>query len=249
MTFTLGVTTALYLDARASTSGNNPSCATPYEDAYDSIVSYEWDLDGDAQFGSLCDNSVWGIDATGPVVTLMQSDIDSLGIVPPADHEIWLRVTDRDGVHRCASTTLHVTDGAPPSTALILPNGGESWDYSPATTDRRHHLIVWNASDNFPPLSRVRLSYSTDGGTTWTCIADSAGTTCAAGVLTPTATSFDWSLPTQAEATAAGQTFPRLSGRIRVEVWDSSGNAASDLSRRRLLHHPAHGWGGDRASW
>jgi hypothetical protein len=123
-------------------------------------------------------------------------------------------------------------DGLPPAAAVTTPNGGESWAYSETPSNRQQHLIVWNASDNFPPLGRIKLSYSTNSGSTWTCIADTklTGGDCAINGLSVSDPSYWWAMPTQAEASAAGQVFPSAICRIKVEVEDGSGNTASDTS-------------------
>src|SRR5262249_33948674 len=41
---------------------------------------------------------------------------------------------------------------------------------------------------------------------------------------------FIWQMPTQAEAAAAGQTFPSYTARVKVDVWSTSNNTASDTS-------------------
>ena len=55
---------------------------------------------------------------------------------------------------------------------------------------------------------------------------------CASADLDPSDTSFLWEMPTKAEAALPGQTFPSSQARVRVEVWDSSGNRAESVSDR-----------------
>ncbi|HPR65486.1 MAG TPA: IPT/TIG domain-containing protein [Thermoanaerobaculia bacterium] len=123
-----------------------------------------------------------------------------------------------------------------PVVMVQVPNGGEFWDYSPDPAVRRSHMISWSAINDAGPVTRVRISYSANGGTTWTCVADSDGTTCpdqnvsGSDLLLPDDTSFVWEMPTWGEAAAEGQTFPSASGRILVEAWDDMFNMGQDIS-------------------
>ncbi len=205
--------------------GSTATTPIPYHDAWDH-PRFEWDVNGDGIY----DNP----DTTTPSFDLYESPgpgqagLADFGLAAPGTYSIQLTVFDSRGLSDARTVTLQVNDGVPPTARVVAPNGAESWDYSPDDVNRKHHLIVWDAADNFG-IARVRLSYTTDGST-WTCIADSAGTTCAAGVLSATDNSFDWAMPTQAEAAAAGQVFPSVNAKVRVEVWDSSDNVGADQS-------------------
>ena len=114
-TFTLGLGETLSLNGTASTDGSNPYTTTPSHDELDSIVLYEWDLNGDANFGTLCASSSSGVDYTGATpVALTEANLASLGITTPGAYPIWLRVTDEVGVRACASASLTVA-AAPPA--------------------------------------------------------------------------------------------------------------------------------------
>jgi len=56
-----------------------------------------------------------------------------------------------------------VTDTTAPVATLNSPNGGETWENNVA------HTITWTATDNITAAAsiRIKLEYSTDGGTTW----------------------------------------------------------------------------------
>ena len=116
-----------------------------------------------------------------------------------------------------------------PTVDVLVPDGGESWHYSADSAHRVSNTIQWMSSSS-NGFSRSKLSYSTDGGTTWTCIADSSGIDCAAGTLLPGSQSFSWSMPTMEEAYAAGQTFPSDNSMVLAEVWDATGQYTLDLS-------------------
>lgn len=228
----LGVGELLTVDGTLSSDGSNPFNTTPNHDELDSLISYEWDLDGDSVFGDpvVCQTSNVGVDATGASLELGDFQLPP-SLAAPGVHTVFLRVTDELGTRRCNGLNLTVVDGIAPVATVISPAGGESWTYSPDTVNREKHLVVWSASDNFPPLARVRLSYTTGGaGGTYTCIADSSGASCAANGLTPTVGAYLWSMPTQGEATGSGQTFPTAIARIKVEVWDGSNNTAAATS-------------------
>ena len=111
--FTLGAGETLSLNGSASTDGSNPCTTIPYHDKFDSIASYEWDLNGDTDFGTQCATSSSGVDYTGATPTaLTEIDLAALGIAAPGYYSIWLRVTDTVGVRTCASVTLAVVSTA-----------------------------------------------------------------------------------------------------------------------------------------
>lgn len=200
--------------------GSSASTTIPYHDKWDNARFY-WYTNGDG----IPDNP----DPSTPIWNIPESDLAIYGLGQPGTYFLGLKVVDSLNAQSGNTVMLTVLDGVAPSTNAVIPNGGESWAYSADTLNRQKHLIVWNASDNFPPLSRAELSYSADG-VNYTCIADSSGAGCPANGLAATATSYLWSMPTQAEAAAAGQSFPSATARLRVEVWDGNNNAASDIS-------------------
>jgi hypothetical protein len=108
-TFTLGAGETLSLNGNASTDGSNPYTTTSYHDKLDSIVSFEWDLNGDASYDTNCSGSTSGVDQTGPApAALSESDLAALGITSPGVYPVWLRVTDEVGVRACAQVPLTV---------------------------------------------------------------------------------------------------------------------------------------------
>ncbi len=121
------------------------------------------------------------------------------------------------------TVTLYVTDSVVPIISVTAPNGGESWAYSESDTIRKSHLLVWESDDNFG-LSRAKLSYSADEGSTWTCIADSDDIDCSPNGLSADDTSYLWEMPTQEEAanSTPPQTFPSATCRVKVELWDTA---------------------------
>jgi len=86
-----------------------------------------------------------------------------------ADGTYWIRVTAYDGLQYSsdlsdASFTLYNGSGnRAPNVSLISPVGGE--------TLAKKALIVWNASDSDGDDMKITLSYSSDGGTTYSVIA------------------------------------------------------------------------------
>ena len=110
----------LSLNGSASTDGSNPYTTTPYHDELDSIVLYEWDLNGDANFATQCATSASGVDLTGATPSVLgDSDLVSLGISAPGSHAISLRVTDEAGAMSCSSTTLTVSPCTFPGAPVI----------------------------------------------------------------------------------------------------------------------------------
>ncbi len=174
--FVLGQTSNLILDGLNSMTGSNPKTWPPYEDSYDSIPDpdgFEWFIKHPEETFTKdsCLAAVSGVDWIGSRVSLQESDFDYI-VDHPGPYPIWLRVTDELGKQNCIDTWLNIEDGvAPNNVDLWVPDGGESWPYSPTSDNRKSQLIVWDAQDNFI-LSRYRLSYSTDAGTTWTMITD-----------------------------------------------------------------------------
>ncbi len=104
-----------------------------------------------------------------------------------------------------SNANFSVSDGAPPTVALLSPAGGESWEAGSART------LTWNAGDNLG-VTGVDLSYSTDGGATFS-------NAIAEGI--PNTGSYTWSVPAAPTATA----------RVRIIARDAAGNTARDSSR------------------
>ena len=147
----------------ADSRGNNPGGGTPYHDAFDRAY-FEWDLNADGA----PDNP----DRNTPAFEVPEGNLGLYGLDIPGDHTLSLKVVDSSGLSKSSGVTLHVVDGQVPSVKVMQPDGGDSWPYSPDSADRQERYILWDSSDNFR-VSQTRLSYSTDGGSRWTCIADS----------------------------------------------------------------------------
>ncbi|MBN2382802.1 IPT/TIG domain-containing protein [bacterium] len=143
--------------------GNNPTNTIPYHDTWD-WATYDWDINTDG----VADNP----DNTVPNWSIQTADLANYNLSWPGDYPLSLTITDSLGAIDTEQVILHLLDGVPPTVSLITPNGGESWAYSETGLDRKSHLIVWDADDNFG-LTRTRLEYSSDAGTTWSCIVDS----------------------------------------------------------------------------
>lgn len=164
----------LDLSALGSTSGSNAFSSPPYEDTWDTVTAYEWDLNGDAHFEWGCrSEGSWGVDRVGADQQLDDSDLEALGMAVPGNQPIWLRVTDEQGTKHCSRSLVTIADGVSPQATMFLPDGGESWPFSESDSKRRRQFIVWDADDDFY-LAHSKLSYSCDGGSNWTCIAESA---------------------------------------------------------------------------
>ncbi|HPR65489.1 MAG TPA: proprotein convertase P-domain-containing protein, partial [Thermoanaerobaculia bacterium] len=217
-------------------NGSAARPSVPFHDLWDE-ARFEWDLNGDG----IGDNA----DITTPKWDIPPGDLGNYGLGQPDTYTVYLKVTDITGLSSTTSIDVHVIDGVFPLSTVFMPNGGESWAYSGDAGKRKSHLIVWQASDNFPPMKRTKLSYSSDEGASWTCIADSCTDpgecpdTCGndqnysgSDTLLAWDQSFLWDMPTQEEAASSSpaQVFPSSAARVKVDVWDESGNHASDTS-------------------
>ncbi len=116
-----------------------------------------------------------------------------------------------------ANFTIQATDSTPPAVAVTAPNGGEMIPAGSSTD------ITWTASDTgakpsgvsglaavLNGVDSVRVSYSLNGGSTWTIAAtgiDNTGT-------------YSWTTPNS----------PSDSVLVRVQAWDPSNNLGSDQS-------------------
>jgi len=143
--------------------GSNPTSTVPYHDKWD-WATYEWDLNADG----ITDNP----DILVPTWSISEADLGNFNLARPGTYPLSLHVVDSLGLADTNAVTLTVNDGIAPVVTLISPNGGESWAYSETEEQRKSHLIVWNSDDNFD-ITRSRVDYSTDAGTTWSCIVDS----------------------------------------------------------------------------
>ena len=158
--FVLGLGQPLLLDGTSSTSGSNPSTRISFTDPLDSVVGFDWDLNGDADFAGNCLYAGTGIDRTGERVELTQSELEALGIAAVGDHPVWLRAWDPNENVHCAQAILRVDmDHVAPIVQVLVPDGGESWMYSEPGTPRTHY-ILWTSSDN-QAVRRTRVSYTT----------------------------------------------------------------------------------------
>jgi len=96
-----------------------------------------------------------------------------------------------------------ISDATAPTVAVTAPNGGESWAAGSV------HAITWTASDNIDVTS-IDLSYSTDGGGSFTTIATGEADDG----------SYSWSVPND----------PGTNVVVRVVAYDAAGNSANDVS-------------------
>jgi hypothetical protein len=119
-----------------------------------------------------------------------------------------IRVIARDAAGNIGqddSNANFTIDSIPPSVRVESPNGGES--ISADTTIS----IRWTSSDNLG-LSRHSVLFSSDGGRSFTTVAQGLGADTR---------SFDWRVPVNLATTQ---------GRIRVIAFDMAGNATQDES-------------------
>ncbi len=222
-------------DGTDSSDGSNPYTTTPYHDALDRLT-FSWDLNNDADFENECESASSGFDKTDSTFSLSQEELNIYGINAAGDYPIWLRVEDANGTRKCSSATLTVIDGQPPDVEVLVPNGEENWLYSASDGEREHYTIAWMAEDPYGVVERLKISYSTDGGSTWSCVADSAGIDClsenldGSDTLSALDNSFTWTIPTKLEAISQGQNVPSDLSFIKVEAWDSGNNRAEDSS-------------------
>lgn len=109
----------------------------PDQDFGDSIVSYEWDFDGDGAFD----------DATGVTVSLTWTQVSDLFEYPAIDNPIALRVTDEPGATHEATTTLTIYENLPIAIATATPeeadiNDSITFDASGSYHTHPDHAIV-----------------------------------------------------------------------------------------------------------
>jgi len=102
-----------------------------------------------------------------------------------------------------AYEALKMADPLPPEVTVIWPNGGEVLFIGHTYT------IQWEASDNVGIVS-TDIDYSTDGGNTWTDVAELEGNP----------EEYDWTVPGP----------PTSEGRIKITCYDFAGNSGWDMS-------------------
>jgi hypothetical protein len=91
----------------------------------------------------------------------------------------------------------------PPTAAVSQPNGGESWNAASS------HDILWSTGGT--GVTGVRLSYSTNGGSTWTLIVDN---------LSSSNGFYSWTVPSVNTTQA----------KVKVEALGNSSVLATDVS-------------------
>jgi hypothetical protein len=103
-----------------------------------------------------------------------------------------------------AFTITSVPDTEPPVVAVVVPNGGESWEVGTS------HDITWTATDNVGVTS-IDLYYSTTGsGGTYTEIATGE----------PNDGVYPWTIPDDQSTNCY----------VKVVAWDAATNSAEDVS-------------------
>ena len=116
-----------------------------------------------------------------------------------------MRATDQAGnVESPAPALTFTMDATPPDVTVLSPNGGEAW---PANSQQTIH---WLASDPHLASQPITVSYSLNGGASWTIIA--AGVTNSGSLV--------WDTP----FTATQQ------GLVKVEAVDELGHTGGDTS-------------------
>jgi subtilisin-like proprotein convertase family protein/N-acetylneuraminic acid mutarotase len=137
---------------------------------------------------------------------------------------------------------------APDNTEVILSQNHGAFEAGLITADFTNTVFddqagLWIGS-GLPPFTGVyypdqpldTMRYKNGGGNWRLKVVDSvsgnAGTidSWSIRIASSYASSYWWSLPTQAEAAAAGQTLPSARCRVRVEVWDGAGNHSTSTS-------------------
>jgi hypothetical protein len=100
-------------------------------------------------------------------------------------------------------TPTTAVDTTPPTVAVTVPNGGESWSAN------QTHAIQWSASDA-SGIAAVNIFFSDTGGTSWKPLARGLANSG----------SWSWYLPNR----------PGGATRIRVQAIDGAGNTGQDES-------------------
>ncbi|WP_181391700.1 type IV pilin N-terminal domain-containing protein [Methanospirillum lacunae] len=145
---------------------------------------------------------------TGPGVNTVvsSSTYDSLSFTVPtvsgSGYSLVITVRDMNGnVGTGTSNPFSIQDV--PVVMLQSPNGGESW------TEKSTHSIVWSSS-SLTGISQTSLSFSKDGGSTWSTISSSPGSS-----------SYSWIIPTGSKTDL---------GKINVTACNFAGDCSSDIS-------------------
>jgi pimeloyl-ACP methyl ester carboxylesterase len=177
------------------------------------IFSIQWSTSDN--IGVVSQDIVLSTDGGTSYSTMIASNlagqVSSLNWMVPgmlATTQARIRVIARDAAGNIGqddSNANFTIDSIPPSVRVESPNGGES--VSADTTIS----IRWTSSDNLG-LSRHNVLFSSDGGRSFTTVAQGLG----ADVR-----SFDWRVPVNLATTQ---------GRIRVIAFDMAGNATQDES-------------------
>jgi hypothetical protein len=123
---------------------------------------------------------------------------DGWGESPATDSTLFLNATLWATRRNAAPPDL-----TPPTATVTSPNGGETWKVNSVQN------ITWTASDNVGVTS-VDLSYSVDGGSSWTTIATGLANSG----------SYGWTIPN----------VPGTTNRVLATAHDAAGNTGSDAS-------------------
>ena len=157
-----------------------------------------------------------GVAATSVVV---DSDSRLRAVVPQGATTGRITVTNFFGTGSSAGD--FVVAGGVSSLALANPVGGESWTLGST------HTVLWNASD---AVENVNLAYSTDGGRSWTRIAENV----------PNRGRYIWTLPDQ----ALGETLVRVADAgsglqvtkpVRILDAEPTGLPSLEATRKAIL--------------
>jgi hypothetical protein len=149
----------------------------------------------------------------GAVWTTVASNVDAqqgslIWRVPDAKTEqARIRIIEVGGSIIGESGLFSIVDPALPVVKVLSPNGGESY------TEGDPIRILWSAT---PDLSQLALSYSTDGGVTWSEIARN---------IVAALGSYDWNAPAQ----------PGKNYRIRIDAGSTSDISDADFTVERKL--------------
>ncbi len=152
-------------------------------------------------------NGVLNNSVTGPAAIASNTLAVCFAAQPDAGASFKLngRMDDARIFSRALSATeiAALADAAPPTVALLAPNGGEIWPVGSSQT------ISWTATDIIG-VTAIDIEYSTDSGASWDVVATglaNSGT-------------FAWTVPTT----------PTPAARVRVAAYDAAGSTTSDAS-------------------
>lgn len=211
-----------------------------YRLSYTTDEGAHWTVIADSQGNPLTnatdvaipDNSAGGVTSTitVPGSFLVQKAVVTVNIVHPDTAELQLSLL------------------APDNTEVILSQNHGAFESGQITADFTNTVFddqagLWIGS-GLPPFTGVyypdepldTMRYKSAGGNWRLKVVDSAagntGTIDSWNIRLSSsyASSYWWSLPTQTEALAAGQTLPSARCRVRVEVWDGAGNHSTSTS-------------------